>query len=211
MEDAWEDADNHQNLVCRAKEVYLNDIHAKARETCDLNSMITINVDASIHFNSARYDNGWYVAKDGGDALTGHCAISGLLSNHQYNVRDGYGTAASEVGSVTWNQDAKGGPDMCGDVMMDGGGGCDIQVPFMENVEVKCEDYNNDGVLDVSVCFSWRVAGKDSKCTLDMEGADGNLPDLYPGTPSKCFCSRVDIPEITVEKPEVEETFVSPC
>lgn len=210
MEDAWEDAGNSQNLVCRAKEVFLNDIHATKRGECKLNDMITLTVDASIHFNSARYDPGWYVARDGGDALRGKCTLSGLLQKHSYNVMSNYGTDAQVVGSVVWNKDFKEPNDKCGDVITDGGGGADILVPFMENVEVKCVDQNNDGVLDISVCFSWRVAGNDGKCTLDMTGADGLLPDLYPATPSKCFCARYDIGEITVVKPTAA-VHISPC
>lgn len=214
MEDAWEDANNSQNLVCRAKEVYLtgNSIHAHDRATCTEGGTVKIAVDATIHFNSARYDNGWYVATDGGDALRGQCYVSGLKSKHSYNVMSNYGTEQQVVGSVQWNNDFKKPNDACGDVITDGGGGADILVPFIEGgdeVEVACVDKNNNKNLDVSVCFSWRVRGKDGPCTFDMEGAEGALPDLYPGTPSKCFCARYDVPEIEVVKPETEH--ISPC
>lgn len=209
MQTNWEDAGNTQNLVCRAKEVFLNDV-VSPRLTCQEGAMIALNLTASIHFNSGRYDPGWYVATDGGDALVGTCAINGLVQGNDYKVTDGKGGAV--VGKVAWNSDFKGGNDKCGDVLMDGGGGADIAVPFLTNVELKCVDDNNDGNMDISVCFSWRVAGQDDFCTLarDDINTKGKQADLYPGTPSKCFCARYDVPTITVIKANSVD-HVSPC
>lgn len=209
MQTNWEDAGNTQNLVCRAKEVYLNDV-TSARLSCEEGTMTKLTLNASIHFNAARYDPGWYVATDGGDALVGTCAINGLVQGTNYNVTDGKG--GKTVGRVAWNADFKGGNDKCGDVLMDGGGGCDIAVPFLKDVEMKCVDENNDGNMDFSVCFSWRVAGQDGLCTLSRDDPStvGKEADLYPGTPSKCFCARYDVPTVTVIKTS-SDAHISPC
>lgn len=207
MQTNWEDAGNKQNLVCRAKEVYLNSV-ISSRSTCEEGKTINLNLTASIHFNAARYDPGWYVAVDGGDALRGKCDINGLVQGTNYVVTDG----KSSVGRVAWNADHFGGVDKCGDVMIDGGGGADVEVPFINNVEMKCVDDNNDGNFDFSVCFSWRVPGKDDYCTLTRSDpmTKGVEADLYPGTPSKCFCARYDVPTITVVKPNSTD-HISPC
>jgi uncharacterized repeat protein (TIGR01451 family) len=207
MQTNWEDAGNSQNLVCRAKEVFLNSL-VTSRTSCTVGSSITLSVNASIHFNAARYDPAWYVATDGGDALTGTCAINGLVQGNTYSVTDGKGGPV--VGRVSWNEDFKGGNDKCGDVLMNGGGGADIEVPFLKNTVLKCSDDNNDGNMDVSVCFSWRVPGTDGFCTLARTevGTVGLQADAYPGTPSKCFCTRVDIPTVTVVK---TSDPISPC
>jgi uncharacterized repeat protein (TIGR01451 family) len=207
MQTNWEDAGNSQNLVCRAKEVYLNEI-TSVRTTCQAGSTFKVNLTASIHFNAARYDPAWYVGKDGGDALTGICAINGLTQGQNYVVSDGKGGPV--VGSVAWNQDFKGGNDKCGDVIMSGGGGADIQVNFLQNEEIKCVDTNNDSNLDISVCFSWRVPGTDGFCTLSRSdpATVGKQADAYPGTPSKCFCARYDIPTVTVV---TNNDPISPC
>jgi len=213
MEDAWEDAGNTQNLVCRDREVFIHELHSQTRTSCDLDTLIVLNVDAWVHFNTQRFDPGWYVARDGGDALRGLCAISGLLQDHSYQVVNDYeDDTAQVVGSVAWNADENGEDDVCGDLIVNGGGGADILVPLLEDVEVKCVDYNGDGNLDVSVCFSWRHSGHDDTCSLTFDDphTQGAVPDLFPAAPSQCFCARYDIPEITVV-PHDDDHHVSPC
>lgn len=209
MQDAWEDAGNSQDLVCRAKEVYLENISTD-RKTCNQGETVRLTINADIFLHAARYDLGWYVATDGGDALHGTCKIGGLTPDTQYKVTEGNKDVI--IGSVAWNNDFKDGNDGCGDVFINGGGGCRIAVPFLKDVDVQCVDSNNDDVLDVSVCFSWRTAGTDGFCTLSLDDpkTTGNVPDLYPGTPSKCFCARYDIPNVTVVKP-VSPASLTPC
>jgi len=205
MEDNWKDSGKQMGLVCTAKEVYLDEVMALqgAPNTCEAGSYITISLKASVHFNAARYDPGWYVALDGNDAYTGNCTINGLRQEKSYKVTAGH-KSNEIVGSVSWSQDHFGGNDKCGDIMMSGGGGCNIEVPFAENTYIKCVDNDGDGHLDFGTCFSWRVAGNDDFCTLskDDPSTKNNFADLYPATPSKCFCTRYNVPNIqVVQKP----------
>jgi hypothetical protein len=80
------------------------------------------------------------------------------------------------------------------------------------DAEIKCGDDNGNEMLDFSVCFSWRTHGTDGYCTMSRYDPDteGELADMYPGTPSKCFCARYDVPTITVEK-KTSSDYVSPC
>lgn len=210
MQTNWEDAGNSQDLVCRAKEVYHVDWVEPPTLSCQEGEIIKLSLKAKVHYNTARYDSGWYVAQDGGDALRGVCTVNGLV-NGDFD----YKPEASKKGTnavVSWNRDQKGGNDECGDLMIDGGGGADLVVPFIEEKEIKCVDENKDGLLDFGVCFSWRVKGKDGFCTLsrDTSGTQGLEADLFPATPSKCFCSRVDVGTISVIKPS-DDVATSPC
>jgi hypothetical protein len=76
------------------------------------------------------------------------------------------------VGKIDWKSDAKGGNDGCGDIIMSGGGGCNVQVPFVDQKDMLCVDSNGDGTLDLGVCFSWRTAGNDDFCTLTKTDAN---------------------------------------
>lgn len=206
----WEDAGNSQNLVCRAKEVYFTEWVDPPSLSCQEGELITLSLVAKIHYNTARYDSGWTVATDGGDALRGECSVNGLVSGG-YDYKPTPSKSKTEA-YVSWNDDAVGGNDECGDLIINGGGGADLVVPFIQEQQIKCVDDNLDGLLDFGVCFSWRVKGTDGFCTLsrDTDGTQGVEADLFPGTPSKCFCSRVDVGTISVIKPN-DDLAVSPC
>lgn len=211
MQTNWEDAGNTQTLVCRSKEVYITSIESD-RLKCKEGEMVTVrNIVGTVHFNSARYDPGWYVALDGGDALVGHCKVGALEKGYHYEVTASE-TNPEIVGGVVWNQDSKGENDECGDILMTLGGGGNVQVPIASNISLKCTDSNDDGNLDVSICFSWRTAGNDDTCTLHRSNdlTKGREADLFPGTPSKCHCQRYDIDTITVAH-ATSKDHVAPC
>lgn len=191
MEDNWENAGNNQGLVCAAKEVHLEDISAATRATCTPGTTVTVNLNATVIFNTGRYDVGWYIALDGGDALRGQCAIKTLRQADGPLALLAKHGSTSAVGTVVWNQDFKGGNDLCGDVIMsEGGGGVLDFMNIGRGLTLPCLDKTGDGYLDFGICFSWRQPGGDSFC-------DPNA--LFPGTPSKCFCSRYNVPQITVD------------
>jgi hypothetical protein len=101
-------------------------------------------------------------------------------------------------GSVTWDGDAKGENDVCGDVNVPGGGG-DMDVDLYKQLEITCADINSDGYLDFSICFSWRTDGTDDEC---------DPMALYPGTVAKCDCLTIDVPQITVTKETTHSTCI---
>lgn len=187
MQDNWKAAGNKQDLVCEAKEVWLENMEASRPATCVAGGWTTLDLSASVVFNAERYDMGWYIATDGGTALTGQCVIKPLLQ------KDGPLSVVDKPGStkvltnVTWTKDFKGGNDLCGDII--GGGGTLDFMRIGNNVQLPCIDKDGDGILDFGICFSWKVAGSDTKC---------NPVSLFPGTPSKCFCARYNIPQIQV-------------
>jgi len=165
------------DLTCKAKEVYIAenpdgtkiiDAVIVGDDDCAFRGdTATVNIIASIHFNADRYDIGVYSAADGGDAYFGACYVDIL----PFTPSPLY--------------DADGSPDVCGDVDVPGGGD-DLTGYVFQTLTLSCEDEDEDGLLDFGTCFSWRTKGNNELC----EGPD----DVYPGTPSKCFCERVNIP-----------------
>ena len=194
MEDNWFRYRNGGGLVCTAKEVTLSNLEAGERMTCTEGSTITVDLKATVHFNTGRYDVGWYIAKDGGDALNGDCYIQPLLENDPLVTKKVVAAPGSTevVGEITWDNDHKKPNDMCGDVhLLQGGGGVIEQTNIGQGLVLPCIDKSQSGYMDFAICFSWRQPGGDDKCIPN---------ELYPGTPSKCFCTRYDIPQITVTK-----------
>lgn len=155
-----------------------------------------------------RYDVGAYFetaldsAKDG--ALTGHCAIITLPEDETAFTRpDG-----STGNFVDLDTNCKGGKcpqpdDLCGDIdnannpiYYDMKGAKTVGY----TITATCIDDNNDGLLDLPSCTSWRQSGANEVCT------DGN--DAFPGSPSKCNCDPdfgipIDIPPATIKVDKV--------
>jgi hypothetical protein len=196
MEDNWKASGKNMNLVCTAKEVSLVNLRASTRSSCIIGQNLTISLNGTVQFNAARYDPAWFIAKDGGDALTGKCFIQPLLKGNLTTVDlfDAVGSTR-KVGQIEWTKDFKGSNDACGDIIMNTGGGSVLQsVDIAKDLTLVCDDKNRDGVLDIGICFSWREAGADDTCNVKM---------VYPGAPSKCFCTRYDIPQVTITQPDI--------
>ena len=120
-----------------------------------------------------RYDIGLYFARDGdpnGDgAESGECAVT-MLDNFVTIPYD----------AVNLDNDA------CGDIN-------DVyKVPnaplhqFIGPITVKCVDENNDGLLDIMHCETWKQPGKNEVCTSPIPGTGSS--GVGAGAPSKCNC-----------------------
>lgn len=196
-----DDGNNPDDLVCTTQDVYTSALAATEATTCELGETITVSIDGSIVLAGDVYDLGWYVGADAGDALEGTCAVNGLQRQFEYQVVDAPGSS-SEIGTVAWEDNS------CGDVFIPGGGGGVIDTPITVKLPVVCSDENEDGEMDISICFTWRTGENKGACTIDTADpvTQGSLADLYPGSTSGCFCERYDITNISVEKPAV-----APC
>ena len=209
LQDSWDDAGKDgklsSKLLCTTKEVFLESITTSEPMSCTLGEMVTVTLSASIHLDSSRYDLGWYVAADDGDALEGTCIVKGLQKGYEYNVVASSGST-TEAGTVSWGEDFAGGSDSCGDVFIGGDGGGNIEIPFLVDTQIHCTDDNEDGQMDLHVCFTWRSEETDDFCTLeDLDPSTlGNLADLYPGNTSMCYCSSYDVPTIAVIRMSAE-------
>jgi hypothetical protein len=193
LQDNWSAAGNDDEVICATKDVYLEAIKLRSPPmTCKLDESITISFDGSIRMMKARkFDVGFYVATDGGDALTGTCAVTGLQSSKTYKVVDKAGSK-NVVGSVFWKTDGADG-DECGDVFptVDASS---IDMPVAVDLTVPCKDDNEDGILDVAICFTWKCDTTNNVCTISK-----NIPG---SATQSCFCTRYDIPDIPAVIPD---------
>ena len=169
---------------------------------CTAGDVVTVKMDGSIRFDDtdARYDVGWYVATDGGDALDGTCKSYGLVAGGDYKVADASGSA---VGKVIWSAAEGGNGDECGDISYDANvDGASLDIPIFVDLALKCADENEDGLLDVAICFTWKKeCGDNGTCSLEA---------IIPTTATTgCFCTRVDIDNTSVTIPTKDQ--VAPC
>lgn len=95
------------------------------------------------------------------------------------------------VGSVVWDAD-DGDGDACGDVLIPNGtGGANLDMPLVMDLELPCEDENEDGLLDFVVCLTWRQDCNNDMCSFEA---------IIPGNPTAgCYWSRVDISNTEVD------------
>lgn len=214
MQDNWKAAGNYQDLGCNAKEVSIN-TYPNGTKIIDVTiidgcafpgDFATVNIVASLDFNSDRLDVGVYSALDGGDALTGECAVD-ILDPASPGVLLVDGPRSETLsGGYTGSFDAKPRPDpddSCGDI---GGGGGTLDNFVFQTLKLKCIDDTGDGLLDFTTCFSWRTSGNDAFCT-------GNQADVYPGNVAKCDCEvsniavpvpgRIIIKKVTDPSPDI--------
>lgn len=199
IEDNWKLAGKTDSLVCASKEIYVESLTARETALCLPSQPITLTVDASIIFTGARSDIGWYIASDRSDALVGTCVTNGLKnSGAGYNVVD-IATGASTVGAVKWTTSA--GNDECGDVVLrEGNTAARMTIPVLVNSTIMCSDENEDRILDVAICLTWKAAS-DVSCSLSSI-----IPDNIKG----CFCTRVNIRNVDY-MPDVDDVLYAPC
>lgn len=200
MQDNYDKKGLDEDLVCATQDIYLEDLTSEVA-SCVIGDEITLDIDATIRLSSTRYDVGWYVATDGGDSLTGTCVVNGFQDPNEYKVLQGP-KSSTDVGYVSWEEDIKTN-DSCGDVFLGPDTTGYINTPVLVNTTVVCSDANDDGNLDISLCFTWRTAETDEKCTL----TDGET--VVPGSAEACYCTRYDVPTVSIEDPP--DDYVAPC
>lgn len=163
---------------------------------CTAGDTVTVNVNASIRFRdiTPRYDVAWYVAKDGGDALTGTCSLTPLSEGNSYSIVNAAG-GADIVGSVNWAASGDGDGDECGDVVISSGtDGASLDTQLVMALDVPCADENDDSLLDFAVCFTWRQDCNNAVCSFEA---------VIPGNPTTgCYCTRVDLKNTEVDQPD---------
>lgn len=200
IQDVYTSAKRAGNLVCGKKNVYFEKVASLTRGTCVAGETIAVDLRGSLTLRTGRYDLGWYVATDGGEALKGKCVMSILDQSKRYRVVAAP-NSTRVIGTVEWNNDFKPNTldknDACGDVFTNGGAGTIDLNDLLVKQNVKCVDKNGDGSLDVAICITFRVPAQDDKC--DPAGP-------YPGDSNSCYCSRYNIPQISVITPDTRST-----
>ncbi len=113
---------------------------------------------------SPRTDIGIWIAKDGGDAITGTCA--------HYNLAN-----------VIGNSDG----DQCGDLVPD----AVVKAGYIET-QLSCDQVNS-GPMHVGSCIAWTDPSTNRACTVEGSIQDSRFGSL-PGNKSKCNCAGFDLP-----------------
>lgn len=185
------------NLNCTAEDVRISSFEViELVDGCTSTSdTATVRLVASLEVNAARrYDLGFFLALDGGTAVTGQCfreylppPLSGSATNA--DIATGYGPYLTAD------------PDTCGD-----GAQNDVTVdPIVrilseetsssapQAITLPCSDLNENGYLDVAYCTAWRNSGQGFDCSSIYEAGVAQ-------TAAKCKCDRVDI-DVRVDSP----------
>jgi len=162
--------------------------------TCVEGTTFEVELRAYFGLNAEeRYDIGYFLAEDGGDARLGDC-FHGFLD--PIENRGGAG-ARDPLGGPPYDGpyadlETEDTADFCGDTEENDeqliGISPDpiaavIDVP--ETITVACEDNDDDGFVEIGTCTSWDNNDKDT-CE--------NVDDAFPGTPSKCNCRPAALP-----------------
>ncbi len=200
IQDVWTAHGNSQNLTCTANDVTIStitNIGISAGGKCDANGCVCFqggNVTFAADFSmpltaQERYDIGFYIATDGDQtakgALTGQCASTNV-------------TSANALGTFV-NDDPS--PDVCGDIKGNLGSAYNPQIVRFE-LTVPCNPDAN-GKLALPYCTTWRQPGSNQVCLGTGDSPATN--DVYPGSPSKCFCGIKEI-DIFTETASIELT-----
>jgi hypothetical protein len=187
IQDNWKAANHTDDLVCASKEVFIDSVVSDKPLTCSPGETINITVDATIQIAGPRNDVGWYIASDGGDALTGQCIVNGFQdSGAVYDVLNSNGQSA---GFVQWTKADGADGDKCGDIFIVNDGSAKVSIPILVDAALPCTDDNDDGALDFAVCFTWKTDATNGMC---------NFSTNIPGTNCGCYCTRIDVPNVEV-------------
>lgn len=174
-----DDVSNFNKLNCTANDVVVAEYTVtNGITTCIPGTTIEINADARLVAQaSLRYDVGFFVAEDGGNALTGTCHHDYLPPPLSFAP-----TVGPDRFSPYFNAEVLA--DTCGDIEK----GINT-FRTITGIPVICQDTDNDGFLDIGTCTSWdnhASTGRPNSpyCT--------NIDDTLPNTPSKCRCEMVN-------------------
>ncbi len=190
-DNCMDDVSPLDGLVCTANDVSVSHYNVIDGPTSVIaGEYITVTLQAELIANAnERYDIGFFVALDGGDAKNGSCFREFLLPplcprnespNCTYDPMDG------PFYNAEFDEDIN---DTCGDLKQG--------VTTYRNltpITIIAQDSDGDGIADVGTCVSWdnkKSNGKDNaSCTC--------INDTLPGTKSKCRCEPVRIGNITI-------------
>jgi hypothetical protein len=192
IENNWNKAGGNSTLVCATKQAYLENLVSPVKQTCIKGERFNVTINADIIVEGSRFDLGWYVASDGGDAMNGTCHANGLVQNRTYKVLDPETKKSS--GQVQWLRAFGGDDDACGEVLATAEQTVVLPTNIVTEAEVLCmDDDDDDKSLDISICFTWRIPSKNTGfCSIGFN---------TPGTDCSCYCSTYSVHNITVVDP----------
>jgi uncharacterized repeat protein (TIGR01451 family) len=115
IDDHWQSAGSNGTLLCANKQVSLSKVTSTKELQCKLGEKIKVSVNGNVLIDGDRNDLGWYIASDGGDAMSGTCTVHGLESSHNYSFTKATNSTKSSARVVWWKKDGAD-DDQCGDI-----------------------------------------------------------------------------------------------
>ena len=173
-----------RSLVCTANDVRvayadnIRDISGNSLTQCVRGQTFSFIADFHVQTTAtSRYDIGLYFATDGDPNNNG--ARSGVCSANV--IRDRYlDPAAPNAVMLGSDLAANLDGDFCRDVnTANGWGQTGGQIVTVRVDDVRCQDSDNDGRLNLPNCTSW---------SQNTGGICSTAQDAAPGSPSKCNC-----------------------
>ncbi|MFC2037626.1 hypothetical protein ACFLYD_06645 [Chloroflexota bacterium] len=175
-------ADFDQPNICNAKDVPSAAFElAEGVKSCIPGEEIQVKIRARVSAGSSqRYDLGFYVAKDGGDAVA---RGTSCFRDYLHPVSPENGQDLDPLGGLGSFYNAEVGlPDTCGDIEASS----DAVYLLNSNnpITIICRDDDGDGTADVGTVVTWDVNDQ-----TNCEDEDDTVPDQ----PSKCEISVTNI------------------
>lgn len=190
----WNDIAGFNNAVCTANDVTTAQVHIlSGPAACVSGTTILVRMQAeTVAGSNVRFDIGYWLALDGGDAKNGTCFQDYLPPPLSTTA------AVGTRNSPYFNAEAVSDPaDTCGDIEQNvttfrnfgaavAGDGTEGPPAF---VALPCQDSNNDNIADVSICTTWdNQSASEPSCTAAIM--------TVPATTSKCNCGTYALGDI---------------
>jgi uncharacterized repeat protein (TIGR01451 family) len=178
-------ADFDQKNICTSDDVKITQMRVITGPTsCVAGETISVTFQAAVESGSKkRYDIGFYIAEDGGNAMDrGSTCFRDYLhpvsaDNTDLNLTGGAGPF--------WNGEISQDPaDTCGDVEKNG-----ASIYNLGPISITCMDTDGDNILDVGTVVSWD-SGRKNTCLSEA--------DAVPSGKSKCWDGIVAIGDVVV-------------
>lgn len=191
-------ADLIGNALCTANDVVISNVDViSGPSICVNGTTIYVQLQAqTVATSNLRYDIGYFVALDGGNAKTGSCFRDYLPS-----PLNTLATVGSVRTSPFFNAEFAQDPnDICGDIEQGKTNNRNLGGTTVSSgtqgpptiIAIPCKDNNNDGFADVSTCTSWDILASNGTLRPSCTTVNGTLP----GTASKCNCTSTQLGRI---------------
>jgi hypothetical protein len=184
-----QDVSRFNDLVCTANDVRIAEyLVINAPEACYPGDLITVDLQAHLIAGAqTRFDIGFFIALDKGNALNGTCYQGYLPPPLQPQPSACTGTPDPTSGSGPYyNAECSADPnDLCGDLQ--GGVTNYLNLPTLS---ITCQDSDNDGKADLAACVSWDNGASDGSTNKPSCVTKDNT---LPNTKSKCRCESIKI------------------
>ncbi len=181
-------ADFDQTTICTAADVQLTRLERiEGPETCTPGEEIEVKIAATLQSRSSgRYDIGFYIAEDGGNALD---RGSACFRDYLHPVSTTNEDLDLNRGTGPFYNGELARADTCGDIQRNASAYYFLNED--ETITITCQDSDGNGIADVGTVISW-----DINVTADCSDESDAVPDQT----SKCRAGAIDLAGLLVPK-----------